>query len=104
MLAHVDLFLAQTQEDGERLQSIGAEAERVQVTGNLKFDVSLPPLSAHCREPAPVAGREGAGPVLVCGSTVEDEEPLLLKAFENLRVASSARGDDSRAAASRALR
>jgi 3-deoxy-D-manno-octulosonic-acid transferase len=30
---------------------------------------------------------EGAGPVLVCGSTVEGEEPLLLKAFENVRVA-----------------
>jgi 3-deoxy-D-manno-octulosonic-acid transferase len=29
---------------------------------------------------------EGAGPVLVCGSTVDGEEPLLLKAFENLRV------------------
>ena len=29
---------------------------------------------------------EGSGPVLVCGSTVEDEEAPLLKAFENLRV------------------
>ena len=27
-----------------------------------------------------------AGPVLVCGSTVEGEEPLLLKAFENILV------------------
>ena len=42
MLKHIDLFLAQTQEDSARLQSIGAEAGRVQVTGNLKFDVSLP--------------------------------------------------------------
>jgi 3-deoxy-D-manno-octulosonic-acid transferase len=31
-------------------------------------------------------GAEQAGPVLVCGSTVEGEEPPLLKAFENLRV------------------
>jgi 3-deoxy-D-manno-octulosonic-acid transferase len=29
---------------------------------------------------------ERAGPVLVCGSTVEDEEPPLLRAFENVRV------------------
>ncbi len=42
MLAHVDLFLAQTQADGTRLQSIGAEAGRVRVAGNLKFDVNLP--------------------------------------------------------------
>ena len=33
-----------------------------------------------------LAARAAAGPVLVCGSTVEGEEPLLLKAFENLRV------------------
>ena len=87
MLAHVDLFLAQTGEDSARLQSIGAEPQRVQVTGNLKFDVNLP-------SPPPIVDilrraleEEGAGPVLVCGSTVEDEERPLLKAFENLRVA-----------------
>jgi 3-deoxy-D-manno-octulosonic-acid transferase len=87
MLVHVDLFLAQTSEDSARLQSIGAEPGRVQVTGNLKFDVSLPtppPIVERLRQSLPA---EGAGPVLVCGSTVEDEEPLLLKAFENLRVA-----------------
>src|SRR5580700_2674567 len=42
MLVNIDLFLAQTAEDGARLQSIGADAGRVQVTGNLKFDVSVP--------------------------------------------------------------
>jgi 3-deoxy-D-manno-octulosonic-acid transferase len=86
MLLHVDLFLAQTQEDGTRLQSIGAEAGRVRVTGNLKFDVSLPtpqPVVETLRRSLTL---EGAGPVLVCGSTVEDEEPPLLKAFENVRV------------------
>ena len=86
MLAEVDLFLAQTQTDGERLQALGADPRRVHVTGNLKFDVSLP-------TPPPIVERlrraiaaEGSGPVLVCGSTVEDEEAPLLKAFENLRV------------------
>jgi 3-deoxy-D-manno-octulosonic-acid transferase len=86
MLVHVDLFLAQTQEDNARLQSIGAEAQRVQVTGNLKFDMSLPsspPIVDSLRQSL---ASERAGPVLVCGSTVEGEEPLLLKAFENLRV------------------
>ncbi len=86
MLAHVDLFLAQTEDDGRRLQSIGANAAKVRVTGNLKFDVNLP-------APPPIVERlhksladEAAGPVLVCGSTVEDEEPPLLRAFENVRV------------------
>lgn len=86
MLAQIDLFLAQTSQDRERLISIGAEPGRVQATGNLKFDVTLPappPIVENLRQPLRA---EGAGPVLVCGSTVEDEEPLLLKAFENLRV------------------
>jgi 3-deoxy-D-manno-octulosonic-acid transferase len=86
MLAHVDLFLAQTSEDSARLQSIGAEARRVHVTGNLKFDVSLPSPPLIVESLRRALAVEGAGPVLVCGSTVEDEEPPLLKAFENLRV------------------
>jgi len=86
MLVHVDLFLAQTQEDAERLQSIGADPLRVQVTGNLKFDVSLPVASPIVESLRRALAAEGAGPVLVCGSTVDDEEPPLLKAFENLRV------------------
>ena len=86
MLAHVDLFLAQTLEDSSRLQSIGADRGRVQVTGNLKFDVipsAPPPIVETLRQSL---AAEGAGPVLVCGSTVEGEEAPLLKAFENLRV------------------
>ena len=87
MLAHVDLFLAQTQEDSARLQSLGAGADRVQVTGNLKFDVNLPAPPAIVETLRRSLAAEGAGPVLVCGSTVEDEEPVLLRAFENVRVA-----------------
>ena len=86
MLSHVDLFLAQTQEDGVRLQSIGADPKRVQVTGNLKFDVKQPPPPPIVESLRRSLEAEGAGPVLVCGSTVEDEEAPLLKAFENLRV------------------
>lgn len=86
MLVHVDSFLAQTQADADRLRSIGADRHRIQVTGNLKFDVSLPAPPTIVESLRRSLAAEGAGPVLVCGSTVEDEEPLLLKAFENLRV------------------
>jgi 3-deoxy-D-manno-octulosonic-acid transferase len=87
MLMNVDLFLAQTPQDSARLQSIGADAERVHVTGNLKFDINLPSSPPIVESLRQSLAAEGAGPVLVCGSTVEGEEPLLLKAFENLRVA-----------------
>jgi 3-deoxy-D-manno-octulosonic-acid transferase len=86
MLANVDLFLAQTEQDAARLKSIGADAGRVHVSGNLKFDVCLPAPPAIVETLRHSLAAEGAGPVLVCGSSVEDEEPLLLRAFENLLV------------------
>jgi 3-deoxy-D-manno-octulosonic-acid transferase len=84
ILSQIDLFLAQTDEDQKRLADIGAPGDRVKVSGNLKFDAPLPetpPVVASLRE---AFARDGAGPVLVCGSTVEGEEPLLLRAFENV--------------------
>lgn len=84
VLQNVDLFLAQTEEDATRLRDIGAPGERVQVSGNLKFDVSAPdppPIVASLRANFQQAG---AGPVVLCGSTVEGEEGLLVRAFENV--------------------
>lgn len=86
VLANVDLFLTQTEEDKARLTSIGADASRARVTGNLKFDVSLPTPPPIVEKLRHALAADGTGPVLVCGSTVEDEEPPLLRAFENLRV------------------
>jgi 3-deoxy-D-manno-octulosonic-acid transferase len=92
LLIHVDLFLAQTEEDAARLREIGAPAERVHVAGNLKFDIPVPDPPAiveRVRQSLALkaTGAAGeAGPVLVCGSTVEGEEPLLLRALENLLV------------------
>jgi len=88
VLRDVDLFLAQTSEDAFRLVEIGADSGRVLVGGNLKYDI--PPHSA-----LPIAGQlrtamaeSGAGPVLVCGSTVEGfpetEEAMLASAFNSV--------------------
>jgi 3-deoxy-D-manno-octulosonic-acid transferase len=86
LLANVDLFLAQTPEDAARLLDVGAAPERVRVTGNLKFDIPAPAPPAIVESVRKSIAASHAGPVLVCGSTVEGEEPLLLKAFENLLV------------------
>jgi 3-deoxy-D-manno-octulosonic-acid transferase len=86
LLVHVDLFLAQTDEDALRLREIGAPAERVHVAGNLKFDIPAPDPPEIVEKVRCWLAAEAAGPMLVCGSTVEGEEPLLLRAFENLLV------------------
>jgi 3-deoxy-D-manno-octulosonic-acid transferase len=87
VIANVDLFLAQTEQDAARLRDIGADANRVRVAGNLKFDLPVPPVSSIVQSVRDSVAGSGEGPVLVCGSTLEGEEPLLLKAFENVRVA-----------------
>jgi len=80
-LSNVAMFLMQTETDAERLRALGAPADRVKVSGNLKYDQELPaptPLStwleAECKE-------QGRWPVIVAGSVVANEEPLALIAF-----------------------
>ncbi len=84
ILQQVDLFLTQTEEDARRLEEIGAPAERVRVTGNLKFDVPAPPAASIVATLRAAFLRSNSSPVIVCGSTVDGEEPLLLQAFENI--------------------
>jgi 3-deoxy-D-manno-octulosonic-acid transferase len=82
VLSEVNLFLAQTEEDARRLREIGAPAERVEVSGNLKFDVRSASASALRADLRRVLNSEPQ--VIVCGSTAEGEEELLLRAFDGV--------------------
>jgi len=81
VLRYVDLFLAQSEVDAQRLCEIGAPSERVRVSGNLKFDVAPPKEVALVEELRAEIAASDAGPVIVAGSTVEDEEEMVLTAF-----------------------
>ena len=72
ILKRVDLCLAQTQEDGSRLLRLGAP--RVQVAGNLKYDV--PALPADTGEVASLSAAIGPRPVWLAASTHAGEEAL----------------------------
>ena len=85
VLEPVDLFLAQSEGDAERLRKVGAAAERVEVAGNLKFDVEPPVESASVTQLGEQLRASGA-PVLVAGSTVEEEEEHVLAAFRMVLV------------------
>jgi 3-deoxy-D-manno-octulosonic-acid transferase len=84
ILKNVDLLLAQTEEDRQRLVAIGANDSKIRVTGNLKFDVAAPPSPKIVASLDQSIRQSGAGPVLVCGSTLDDEEGSLLSAFRNI--------------------
>jgi 3-deoxy-D-manno-octulosonic-acid transferase len=74
--------LTQSEEDAKRMKAIGAPPGRVSFAGNLKFDVQT-------AEPAAITTmlRQKLAPgtrVLVCGSTLDGEEEILLDAFHQL--------------------
>ncbi|MDP5007458.1 MAG: 3-deoxy-D-manno-octulosonic acid transferase, partial [Glaciimonas sp.] len=65
---------AQTIDDAERLQQLGAL--NVHVTGNIKFDVM--PSEKNLQIGAALRQQIGTRPVLLCASTREGEEALIL--------------------------
>jgi 3-deoxy-D-manno-octulosonic-acid transferase len=84
-LSHGILIAAQSEQDAERFLSLGANPERVLVTGNLKADVTFQPGMTE-------AGRDfrathaAARPVWVAASTHAGEEEAALAAHELVRA------------------
>jgi len=90
VLADVDRFCMQSEESARRLIDIGAEPARVAVTGSLKFD------SMEVPGATTIEGRgqnrvlryfriTGGRPVIVAGSTMGDEEEIVLQAFRRIK-------------------
>jgi 3-deoxy-D-manno-octulosonic-acid transferase len=77
----IGLVLAQSDVDGDRFRALGAE--RVTVTGNLKFD-ALPPDAAE-DEIARVSAAIGGRPVWIAASTHAGEEEACVAAHRLLR-------------------
>jgi 3-deoxy-D-manno-octulosonic-acid transferase len=78
-LAMLSLVLAQSEEDARRFVAIGVPEARVRFGGNLKYDTRPPraaPLLEALRRHLP-----DRASVLVAGSTLEDEERVLLEAW-----------------------
>ncbi len=84
VMQNVDLVLAQSEEDARRLVQIGVPEQRVQVSGNLKFEI-IPPSDSDIAERFDEAAQRGdIGPVIVAGSTLDAEEEELLQMFEQV--------------------
>ena len=89
MLASVTHSLLQSRRDAERITALGAPAERVICTGNIKFDQPLPHLQdtdADSLRALLLAGQED---LLVAGSTHPGEEDQVLACYQ--RVSSNTR-------------
>ena len=80
-LGNASAFLMQSDKDAERIRALGAPAERISVSGNLKYDMEIPtatPLSSWLEAEV---RRQGRSPIVIAGSVVATEEPLALIAF-----------------------
>jgi len=80
-LGFASAFLMQSENDAERIRELGAPSDRVQVSGNVKYDQELPkttPLAEWLEKEVSARGRR---PLIVAGSVVANEEPLALIAF-----------------------
>lgn len=73
---------AQTEADAARLRQLGAT--EVHVTGSIKFDVAPP--QDMLDKGAVLRAQIGERPVLLCASTREGEEALILDALEKTRL------------------
>jgi 3-deoxy-D-manno-octulosonic-acid transferase len=83
----IALVAAQTEADAQRIRSLGVQ--RVEVTGSIKFDVVVP--EAALAIGAALRASIGTRPVLLCASTREGEEELILDAYRQDRSSLPAR-------------
>jgi 3-deoxy-D-manno-octulosonic-acid transferase len=81
-LGDAEAFLAQSEADAQRLRELGAPAERVEVAGNLKYDLGPPAQGAFVAWLGEQVKQQERWPVVVAGSVVEDEEEPVLAAYD----------------------
>lgn len=74
----------QTEEDASRFIGIGANKNRVSITGNLKFDQPVVPSECHIRRLRKGLRLEKKR-VLVAGSTHRGEDEIILRVYKSLK-------------------
>lgn len=80
----LDRVAAQSAADARRFIDLGVPAQRVEITGSIKFDMQIP---ASVAEQAQVMRRQwGHRPVWVAASTHEGEDELMLAAQARVRA------------------
>ncbi|MFG6204690.1 lipid IV(A) 3-deoxy-D-manno-octulosonic acid transferase [Pseudomonas retamae] len=84
MLAEMSLFAVQTEAEAQRFRDLGARPETVEVTGSIKFDLTIDP--QLLQRAAELRGQWQAleRPVWIAASTHEGEDEVVLDAHRRL--------------------
>ncbi|PMY69384.1 MULTISPECIES: lipid IV(A) 3-deoxy-D-manno-octulosonic acid transferase [Pseudomonas] len=84
MLAEMSLFAVQTEAEAERFRQLGARPETVEVTGSIKFDLSIDPQLLVRASELREQWQAGERPVWIAASTHEGEDAVVLDAHRQL--------------------
>jgi 3-deoxy-D-manno-octulosonic-acid transferase len=85
VLGKVDLFLMQMSSDAEKIVYLGAPADRVKVSGNLKYDAALFGGKEDERDSfRKKLGISGEHKLFMAGSTHPGEEEIVLRCYKEL--------------------
>lgn len=89
ILRKVDKFCVQSETDAFRLRLLGVAGDKIRVSGNVKFDISLDQDAGSREAASSLRGKLWLGPedkLWVCGSTHPCEEEMILDAYRQLLV------------------
>jgi 3-deoxy-D-manno-octulosonic-acid transferase len=85
LLKKIDFFSMISQQDADRIQSLGAEPHKIEVNGNAKYDLlSTQADPAMEREMRHILNLGPGHPVFIAGSTRGGEEDMVLDAYERM--------------------
>jgi 3-deoxy-D-manno-octulosonic-acid transferase len=82
LIKNFSLICVQEKEHKERFIELGADKEKIHVTGNMKFDIELKQINFQWESII-------SHPVILAGSTHDPEEEFILNAFLNLNIKST---------------
>ena len=80
VLKRYRLFCMQTKEDAQRVIALGAEEDKVKVTGNMKFDIQNSELKIQNFD----LGLSEEEKLFIAGSTHRGEEKIILEVYKDL--------------------
>jgi 3-deoxy-D-manno-octulosonic-acid transferase len=86
VLPSITTFSMQTKLDAKRIIAIGAEPSRVHITGNIKYDLALNPLTSIDEHALRADLGIGEAPVFMAGSTHHGEEDIVITAYLRART------------------
>ena len=85
VLNDAEVYLVQSEQDGSRLIALGAEANRVVVTGSMKYDMPRPVPNRFVDWLQIELDRSRRRPVVIAGSLSAGEEKPVFEAFRSIQ-------------------